>query len=140
VKNRLIGLTIATMMLAPACSDGGASATTTPTTTAAVTTSTTIDASPGAVLYNEPIRGFPSCLSCHVSDRDLRTVGPSVIEMARDAGRRIPAMSGDEYLRESILEPDAYVLDGFREGEMPIAELTGAEVDLLVDYILRFAP
>ena len=51
-------------------------------------------------------------------------------------------MSGQtaaEYLRESIISPSAYVVDGFDDGKMPgdWAEiLTDAEIEAVVGYLL----
>ena len=38
--------------------------------------------------------------------------------IANQADKRIPGMSAEDYLRESILEPDAYIVKGFPPGQM----------------------
>jgi hypothetical protein len=48
-------------------------------------------------------------------------------------------MSAAEYLRESIVEPDAYVVEGFQPGTMTgdfDTVLTEQEIDDLVAYLL----
>ena len=48
-------------------------------------------------------------------------------------------MTADEYLRQSILDPDAYVVDGFPSGQMLDIydeRLTEADIDALVAYLL----
>jgi hypothetical protein len=46
---------------------------------------------------------------------------------------------GEDYLKESILDPDATLVDGFPAGTMPQVwgdELTSEQVDQLVAYLL----
>ena len=48
-------------------------------------------------------------------------------------------MSAEEYLRQSILDPSAYVVDGFRGDQMlPIygERLTEEQIDALVTYLM----
>lgn len=64
--------------------------------------------------------GAPGCVTCHSLDADRVVVGPSHAGVATRASAvvRSEAYHGSastpaEYLRESILEPDAYVVAGF---------------------------
>ncbi len=125
------------LVAAVACSESAQSTPApTPTTTATTTTTVALPEGPGAALFANPIRDWPSCASCHVMDRDIRTVGPSLFEMARAADRRVPGLDAETYLRESLVEPDAFVLDGFRAGEMPAGDLTEQEIEDLVTFML----
>jgi len=66
-------------------------------------------------------------------------VGPSFAGVATRAVDRIPEMSVEEYLRQSILEPEAYVVEGFPSGLMVpnLGEtLTEAQIDDLVAFLL----
>ena len=66
-------------------------------------------------------------------------VGPSFDGIATRAAGRVPGLSAEEYLRESILDPDAYVVDGFPAGQMlqNFSELlTEEEIDSLVAFLL----
>ncbi len=93
----------------------------------------------GAALFASPVLGDrPGCLTCHSREPDRVLVGPSLAGIADVAATRRPGMSAEEYLRESIVEPDAYVVEGFDPGRMPAvwAEvLTLAEVEALIDYL-----
>ena len=40
-------------------------------------------------------------------------VGPSFAGIATRAAKRVPGMSAEEYIRQSILDPNAFVVDGF---------------------------
>ena len=80
------------------------------------------------------------CVACHtVSGISTATVGPVLDGIASRAGDRIAGLSAEEYIRESILEPNAYVVDGFTEGMMlqTFGEiLTNDEIDNLITFLL----
>lgn len=66
-------------------------------------------------------------------------VGPSLAGIGTVAGDRVPGLSAAEYLRQSILEPDAFIVEGFRSGQMlPIydEQLSSEEIDSLVEFML----
>ena len=66
-------------------------------------------------------------------------VGPSFDGIASRAQTRVPGLSAEEYLRQSIVEPNAYVVDGFPTGQMfnNYAEvLTEEDIDNLVAFLL----
>ena len=55
------------------------------------------------------------------------------------AGSRVPGLRAEDYLRQSIVEPSAFVVDGFEDGKMPAdweEMLTPEEVEALVAYLL----
>ncbi|MBZ0277164.1 MAG: cytochrome c [Anaerolineae bacterium] len=55
------------------------------------------------------------CATCHALQSDVVIVGPSLAGIASRAGTRVPGMSAEEYLRNSILNPSDYVVDGFQD-------------------------
>ena len=65
------------------------------------------------------------------------SIGPNLNELAQAAGKRKPGTSPDEYVRESLLEPDAFSAPGF-QGGMPSFEgqLDDKQLKLLIDYLL----
>ena len=79
------------------------------------------------------------CGSCHaLSDVGTSgTVGPSLDNLAGASPR--PGLSPEEYVRESIVDPEAYVVEGFEPDGMPdySARLDEAEVTELVGYLAR---
>jgi ferredoxin/mono/diheme cytochrome c family protein len=84
-------------------------------------------------------RSLGGCGVCHSTAAGDDGVGPSLSGVADRAETRVPGMSAEEYLREAVLDPDAYVVEGFRDGVMlPIygERLTPAQVDALVEYLL----
>jgi hypothetical protein len=66
-------------------------------------------------------------------------VGPSLAGIATRAGTRIPGMDAEGYIRDSIVNPGAYTVEGFVEGMMPEAvfdSLTPEEFEAVVSYLL----
>jgi len=83
------------------------------------------------------------CVNCHTPD-GKKAIGPTWKGLAGskvtlDDGTEVVA--DDAYLRNSILQPKAQVVDGYSSG-MPIydGELTDAELDALIAYLHDLAP
>ncbi|NOX61656.1 MAG: hydrogenase iron-sulfur subunit [Chloroflexi bacterium] len=94
----------------------------------------------GRALYFETSLGTnASCRICHSLEPGVVLVGPSFAGIASRAATRAPGMSAEEYIRQSILEPDAYVVEGFQPGMEPpnFAELlTEEQIDDLVAFLM----
>lgn len=94
----------------------------------------------GRGLYFEQTAGTnASCQICHSLEPGKVLVGPSFAGVATRAADRVPGLTAEEYLRQSILEPDAYVVEGFPSGQMiPNLDeiLTDEEIDDLVAFLL----
>lgn len=97
-------------------------------------------AAAGEKLFNQTVTGAQAgCTTCHSQDAGVVVVGPSMDGIAGRAGSTVSGMSAEDYLKESILDPDAYLVDGFPAGTMPQVwedELTGEQVDQLVAFML----
>jgi cytochrome c551/c552 len=79
------------------------------------------------------------CITCHSLTPDKVLVGPSLAEIGRVAAERIPGTAGRDYLLQSIINPDAFVVDGFEPGRMPadwVEGLADDEIAAIVDYML----
>lgn len=78
------------------------------------------------------------CSTCHSLEPDDVIVGPSLATIGAEAGDRVEGLSAAEYIRQSILDPQAYVVEGFAAGTMPTWDgvLSDAQVDALVDFLL----
>ncbi len=89
-------------------------------------------AAAGKKLFAESIIGAqPGCSTCHSLDADTVIVGPSL------AG--IGTRGDAAYIRESILDPNVILVEGFPSDTMPPVwgdELTEDQVDQLVAYLL----
>ena len=79
------------------------------------------------------------CGSCHTfSDAgSTAEVGPNLDELADVAAERKPGTSAAEYVEESLVDPEAFRVEGFDGINMPPQDgLTPEEIDALVQYLL----
>ncbi len=84
------------------------------------------------------------CGSCHKLSAagTSGNVGPGLDDLAASAGKlgKQRGESAEEYIRESIIEPDAFTVPGFRKGVMPGnygERLKPEQIKALVDYLMR---
>ena len=102
------------------------------------------DIAKGEQLYNQATLGSNSaegCASCHKFDASEgdETDAPFTAGTATKAEGRVPGLSAEEYILESIVNPDAYVVEGFNAGDMYQtweAELSEQEMADIVAYLL----
>jgi mono/diheme cytochrome c family protein len=99
------------------------------------------EATNGEELFAQSVIGSQAgCSTCHSLEPGVTLVGPSMAGIGSIAETRVPDMSAEEYLRQSILEPDAHVVEGFPAGTMPKVwgeVLTEEQINQLVDYLLQ---
>lgn len=69
----------------------------------------------GKAVFNDPNIG---CFLCHSVAGSGGTRGPELSHIATNAGHRKPGMSVEDYLKESILNPGAFVVPPF-DNTMP---------------------
>jgi cytochrome c1 len=77
------------------------------------------------------------CHRCHVLD-DLpgnAQIGPDLTPVDRLAAFRVEGLSAEEYVRQSLREPQAFMVPGYGP-EMPTLELTEEEVEDLIELLL----
>ena len=98
------------------------------------------DSARGEELFNQTTIGsLPGCVTCHSLTPDKVLVGPSLAGVASRAGSRVSGESAEEYLHQSIVNANAFVVDGFSEGVMPAGfgdELSDQQLSDLVAYLL----
>lgn len=96
----------------------------------------------GKKLYEQESIGFtnaPGCPICHSLIKDFKLAGPSLYGIAERAKKAKAGMSAEEYIRESIVNPSIYVVDGFRHDVMyPYYgnDLEQEEIDNLIAFLL----
>jgi len=94
------------------------------------------DAARGETLFNRTVMGknaAPGCINCHSLAPGVTLVGPSLASI----GARPDATA--DYVRESIIAPDAVIAVGFTVGSMYpnyAAELTPQELADLTEFML----
>lgn len=77
------------------------------------------NAAAGEALFQKTtIAGAPGCSACHSLQPGMRMAGPSLADAATVAANAVDGMSADAFLRQSIVEPDAHVAEGFMPGLM----------------------
>jgi cytochrome c2 len=96
----------------------------------------------GKQLFNafQPAAGI-ACITCHRVDSEERLVGPGLLDVGHRVERRMPDMSTVEYLHQSIVNPSAYVVEGYADlmpknwGNI----FSEAQIDDLIAYLLTLA-
>ncbi|MCC7446066.1 MAG: cytochrome c [Anaerolineae bacterium] len=143
--------TVATVATTAAPATQAAAATTavSPTAVAAAATATkpagTASPSGGAPAAGSPARGQQifngkgTCSSCHDIASGVTIVGPTFKGLVAKAGTRKPGMSAHDYLYESIVKPNVFVVQGFQSGLMPqnFAQMLSAqEIEDVIAYLM----
>jgi len=125
----VVGLMMAALTLA-ACGGGGGGASQPAASGGAG------DAAAGKALFAQTVIGSnPGCITCHSLDAGKTLVGPSMAGIAGRAGSAVSGQSAEQYLRQSITEPDAFVAKGFQKGLMPKPTLTDKQANDLIAYM-----
>lgn len=100
------------------------------------------DAAKGETLYKQTTVGpnnAPGCVTCHSLEAGVTIVGPSHAGIGTRASTQVEGKSAEEFLRESIVSPDAHIVEGFTAGVMYpnyAKDLSEQEVADLVAYLL----
>lgn len=85
------------------------------------------------------------CATCHdgPSSASMTSAGPSLAAAPEWAGERVAGQSAAEYIAQSMRSPTAFIaptaggsVGGPGAGSMPLLQLSDAEIDALVDYLL----
>src|SRR5581483_9593781 len=99
----------------------------------------------GAAAAGDPARGKAifngqgMCFTCHKVSTGNTIVGPSLKGVASRAGTRKSGMLAQDYLHESIVSPNAFVVPGFVPGIMPQnfgQVLTPQQISDVIAYLL----
>lgn len=79
-----------------------------------------------------------NCSACHSATSDTILVGPSLHNIADWGGDMVAGLNAYEYTRQSILEPDAYITEGFQD-LMPKtydSTLSAEQLEAVIQYLL----
>lgn len=80
------------------------------------------------------------CISCHSLKPEIATVGPSLFGLNLRAEYLVPNLNAQQYIKQSIINPDAYIVSGYSPAIMFAHyedELTQEEIDALVQYLRK---
>ncbi|HKY52514.1 MAG TPA: c-type cytochrome [Candidatus Limnocylindria bacterium] len=87
----------------------------------------------GALLF-----AAKGCIGCHTHSafpNARMRVGPDLTSLASRAAERVPGLSADDYVRQSLREPSAYLAAGYT-AEMPDLSLTEEQIESLTAFLL----
>jgi cytochrome c2 len=94
----------------------------------------------GAQLFAHGHDGSPPCMTCHqvVTGQVGFSVGPNLDGIGKRAGTRVAQLTAEDYLRQSILEPNRYLVAGYRNMMYPDYNTHFTEQDIqdLIAYLL----
>jgi mono/diheme cytochrome c family protein len=99
------------------------------------------NAANGEAIFNGTIlvSGAAPCIACHQVSGTVAVVGPNLAGIAGQAENRIAGVSAADYLHESIVAPNSYIVEGFSTGIMSLNyadTLSEEQVADLVAYLL----
>ncbi len=84
-----------------------------------------------------------ACVTCHRPDSTQALLGPGLSGIGAGASPCDPQQGLEDYLRESLLEPDACLTPGFSAGLMPSVYTevwSERDIDDLVAWMLTLRP
>lgn len=94
----------------------------------------------GAQIFTQGQGDTPPCSTCHqvVNGQVGFSVGPNLAGIAERAGMQVDGLTREEYLRLSILEPERYIVSGYRNIMYPGYRtlLTEQDIQDLIAYLL----
>lgn len=143
------GLAGAAVVLTAACGGAAPAPTATssappPATTAPVATTAPPTGNGGGDADGQALfAGKGGCVACHTIEGIASgVVGPDLTHIGTDAATRQDGVSAQDYIAESIRQPEAFVAEGV-ERSIPgvmtsalTASLSDGEVDALVEFLL----
>ena len=100
---------------------------------------------PAALEPGEQIALDAGCMACHTTDGS-DAVGPTWLGLAgseRTLTSGETVIADDAYLRNSIVDPDSQIVEGFTAGQMPNTyedDLSADDIDAIVDFINTRSP
>lgn len=86
-----------------------------------------------------------ACAGCHVLDQPQTAdnrgpVGPNLGNLSENAAQRIEGMSAEEYVYQSIVNPNAHIVDTYQPNVMTqtfAQQMTEEEIRNMVDWLLE---
>ena len=79
------------------------------------------------------------CISCHTLKPDVTTVGPSLYALNLRASHLISGLTAEQYIKQSIINPDAYIVSGYSPAVMFAHyqdELSDDEINAIIAYLM----
>lgn len=148
-KTTMFFALLAIVVMVAACGGGGAApAPAAETAKEAVAVATAGDAAAGEALFNQQVlNGNAGCVTCHSLEAGKVLVGPSLAGLAGRAGSTVSGETAEQYLRQSIVDPNAHLAVGCNAADLTAAcaaglmpldwqqKLSEQEINNLVAYL-----
>lgn len=95
------------------------------------------DVEHGADLFAHGYGEAPPCTTCHSLGSTTFNLGPKMTGISQRAAERIPGMSAYDYLYQSIVDPGAFLVSGYRNIMYPHFQekLTQQDIADLIAYL-----
>lgn len=96
------------------------------------------DAERGRLIFTQGKNGAPACSSCHALRAGGFSLGPVIAGVAERAATRKQGLTAEQYLHQSIVDPGAYVVAGYRSIMYPQYKEHLSEQDIadVIAYLL----
>lgn len=121
----LVTLVVILGLMLAACGGGGASAS---------------DVAAGDQLFHQTVIGTNAgCMTCHSTEQGVTIVGPSLAGIATTAATAEAGKTAEEFIKESIVDPNKVVTQGFNPNIMPQnwgQVLSEQQINQLVAYLM----
>ena len=100
-------------------------------------TEPTADLAAGEALFKSGGGSGIPCITCHTLDGSA-LVGPSLEGIGQRAGEQIPDVTAEEYIRQSIVDPSAYLVSGYSDAMNKTygATLSEEDIDNLIAFLM----
>lgn len=113
----------------------------TSTTTATSTSATTTSSGGGNAAAGKTVFTSSGCASCHTFKpaNSTGTIGPDLDTAPATDAKADNNMALKAFIKQSIIDPNAYIAKGFHKGLMPTnfaSQLSSTQIDNLVAFIL----
>lgn len=91
----------------------------------------------GAEIFTAGAHGAPPCITCHGGADSPFRLAPDLAGIFERAASRVEGLSAEEYVLQSILDPEAYLVPGYRAIMYPLygEALTEQDIADLVAYL-----
>jgi len=102
-------------------------------------TADTSQMSPQEAAGSAIFTGKGGCVGCHNAGYGGGATGPNLSHIGTEGATRKPGLDSEAYIRESILQPQVFVVPGYPNGIMPTTfgqTLTPEEINNLVAFLL----
>lgn len=93
----------------------------------------------GELIYRQGKDKAPACINCHALEGDDFSLGPNMVGFKNRVGAELKSgQTIEQYLHESIVDPNAYLVSGYRNIMYGLyaQDLSEQDINDLIAFIL----